>query len=106
MNNWKNLKINSIAKIEKCEAEFDVWEFEKTPYAKFKVKIFEDTDGKYVGYTNLKIKDADGCPFGGVGFGQTTTEALKNTILNFLEMLNEKEEWKEEEFECADPYDF
>ena len=38
---WKNIKIEGIANIEKCVGEFNVGELLKTPYSKFKVKIFE-----------------------------------------------------------------
>lgn len=38
-------------------------------------------------YTNLQIKDEDGCAFAGVGHGETIEEALKDTIEYFLNMI-------------------
>ena len=38
---WKDIRINGIASIEKCVAEFCVRELRITPYGKFKVKIYE-----------------------------------------------------------------
>lgn len=106
MDEWKELKIKGIARIEKVVAEFDVLELEKTPYSKFKVKIYEDLNGSYTGYTNLRIKNETGDTFGGVGHGNTVEEALKDAIVYFLGILNEKQIWKEEDFECSDPFDF
>lgn len=106
MEKWKNIKIRGIARIEKCVAEFDVIELNKTPYSKFKVKIYENLGGKFTGYTNLRIKDGFGDASGGVGYGSTIEEALEDTVIYFLDMLDKKEEWLEEDFECADTYDF
>ncbi|GKX66997.1 hypothetical protein [Inconstantimicrobium mannanitabidum] len=95
MCDWKKLKIDGIASIEKCVAEFDIMEFIKTPYGKFKVKIYEKQNGKFCGYTNLKIRDEDGCHFGAVGYGNTIEDALKDTIKDFKSMLEEKDIWHE-----------
>jgi hypothetical protein len=103
---WKDLKINGIAKIEKCVAEFDVWELNLTPWGKFKVKIFEGFDGNYTGHTNLMLRNEDGSPEAGVGFGSTVEEALNDTINYFLKMLGERENINKNDFESADPYDF
>lgn len=106
MVKWQDLKIEGIAYIRKCVAEFDVGELKKTPWAKFKVKIKEDQDGKLTGYTNLEVKDEFGDFCGAVGFGDTIEEALEDTILYLLKVLNEKETWSEEDFQATDPYDF
>ncbi|MBP2644189.1 MAG: hypothetical protein H6Q67_2076 [Firmicutes bacterium] len=106
MANWENVKIKGIARIEKCVAEFDIYELNKTPYAKFKVKIYADSNRRFIGYTNLRIKDSAGDACGGVGHGNTMEEALEDTVLYFLKMLDQKETWCEEDFEYADPYDF
>jgi hypothetical protein len=69
MIDWKDIKIEGISKIDKCAAEFDVWAVGIVPYAKFKVKVFEGSDNKFTGYTNLRLKSLiDGSPEGGVGF--------------------------------------
>jgi hypothetical protein len=103
---WKDVKIEGIGIIEKCVGEFNVFETLKTPYGKFKVKVYERQNGRYVGYTNLLLKDEDGCPFAGVGHGETIEQALYDTIRYFLDMLNERECLNEEDFECADAFDF
>ncbi len=103
---WKSIKIKGIACIEKCVGEFNIGELLKTPYGKFKIKIYEKQNGKYAGYTNLQLKDEDGCPYAGVGHGETVEEALKDTIEYFLSMVNEKQNINEEDFECSDPFDF
>ena len=106
MDDWKKIRIDGIASIEKCVTEFNVGELIKTPYSKFKVKIYERQNGTFIGLTNLQIKDKEGCPYAGVGYGDTTEKALVDTINYFLKMINEKENLNEEDFECVDPYDF
>ncbi|MFL0253034.1 hypothetical protein ACJDT4_21735 [Clostridium neuense] len=106
MERWQDIKIKGIARIEKVVAEFDVIELQKTPYGKFKVKIYESPDGGFTGYTNLRVKDETGDACGGVGHGITIEEALRDTIEYFLKVLNEKDFWEEDEFECSDTFDF
>jgi hypothetical protein len=104
---WKHISVSGIANIRKCVGEFNVYELKKTPWAKFKVKIYEDKNGLYVGYTNLLLKDEGGSPYCGVGYGDTVVEALEKTIKCFMKMLDEKENLNEAtDFESADPYDF
>lgn len=106
VDDWRNIKIPGIVSIRKCIAEFEFQEFDKIPYSKFRVKVFEGVKGELTGYTNLLIKDKESCPYPGVGRGLSVEDTLKDTIKNFLEMLNEKESWNEDDFEIADPYDF
>jgi hypothetical protein len=106
MEDWKQLEIKDVTFIEKCVAEFNVGELVKTPYSKFKVKIFEKQDGTFIGFTNLQLKDKEGSPFPGVGYGDTVEKALADTINYFFAMIDEKENLCDEDFECVDPYDF
>ncbi|MBW5444445.1 hypothetical protein GE107_00005 [Cohnella sp. CFH 77786] len=102
---WKDIKIEGIARIEKCVAEFNIWELNLTPWAKFKIKIYEDTNGMFYGFTNLQLKSQFGQE-GGVGQGSTIEQALQDTIKNFLKMLRERDQLTPEDFETVDPYDF
>ena len=106
MGDWKTINIQGIAFIEKCVAEFNVGELVKTPYSKFKVKIFEKKDGTFVGFTNLQLKDEDNIPYAGVGHGETIEAALEDTIKYFLNMINNKRDLSNDDFECVDSYDF
>lgn len=106
--NWKEINNSEIASIEKCVAEFNIWELKRSPYGKFKIKIFEDRSGKCKGYTNLQVYDGFGEFYCAVGFGNTIEEALENTINNYLELVSVKDEkeWVEEDFQCMDSFDF
>ena len=106
MDGWKNIDVPGVVNLRRCVAEFEVHELNKTPQSKFKVKIFEDKKGRYTGYTNLMVRDSEGCPFPGVGNGKTIEEALHNTLTYFFELLNEKETWEESDFDCSDAFDF
>jgi hypothetical protein len=108
MCDWKKINILGIAKIEKCVAEFNIWELKISPYAKFKVKIFEDNKNKFTGFSNLMIIDKVGNYDCSVGYGDTIEDALKDTIDQFIKMTSWKrpEEWIEDDFRCSDSFDF
>ena len=106
MEKWNDIVIQGIAGIRKCAGEFEVQELNKIPYGKFRVKIYEDSKNNFVGYTNLQFKDLEGCPFAGVGHGNSVEETLKDTITYFLNMLNSRINISEEDFECMDEFDF
>lgn len=106
LDDWKKIKVEGVAFIEKCVAEFNVGELIKIPHSKFKVKIFERQNGTFIGFTNLQIRDNDGYFYAGVGHGATIEKALEDTIQCFFEMLPKKEFLTADEFQCVDPYDF
>jgi hypothetical protein len=105
MESWACIELEGVAKIEKCVAEFNIWELNLTPWAKFKVKIFEDNNGNFAGYTNLLLKSESG-PECGVGHGNTIEEALKHTVKYFLSMLKGRGKLTSDDFEAVDSYDF
>ena len=103
---WSDIKCQGIAKIEKVVAEYNIWELNIIPCAKFKIKILESADHKYTGYTNILIADELGFFYGAVGYGDTEDDALEDTISEFFKMTARKEKWEEEDFQYADSYDF
>lgn len=100
---FKNI---GIAKIEKLVGEYNIWELNKCPYGKFKIKIFKDSGNTFSGYTNIQIADESGGFYCAAGYGKSEKEALENTIKEFIKMTERKENWEEADFQCADPYDF
>ncbi|MBE6111804.1 MAG: hypothetical protein E7195_02135 [Peptococcaceae bacterium] len=102
----EDFKFESVTKIEKCIGEYNIWETEKTPYAKFKIKVYVNGNSAYAGYTNLQVKDALGDYYSAVGYGATEKEALEDTLQQFFKMLERKDEWNEEDFCCSESYDF
>ena len=106
MEDWKNIKINGIAKIERLVDEFEVWELNKIPYGKFKVKVFESIDGKFTGRTNLMVIDKTNSFCAGVGYGNTVSEALRDTIRYFYSLIEEVDNLTEKCFEYVDVMDF
>lgn len=106
MGDWKDVKFDKIASIEKLVAEFYVMEFQKTPYSRLRVKIVENQLGFYKGFTNVQIRDEAGFFFECVGFGNTIEDALEETIKYFLETLDEKELWNDDDFDWSDIADF
>lgn len=106
MEEWKNIKINGIVKIDRLVDEFEVWEFNKIPYGKFKIKIFEAADGKFTGRTNLMVIDTTNSFCAGVGYGNTVSEALEDTIRYFYSLIEEVGNLTEECFKYVDIDDF
>ena len=103
---WNEIKHEGIAKIEKLVAEYNIWELNTIPCGKFKVKIYESINHIYTGYTNILIADDLGDFYCAVGHGKTEESALEDTITEFLKMVSRKAEWKEQDFQYADSYDF
>ncbi|AVR02630.1 hypothetical protein RJ492_004565 [Pluralibacter gergoviae] len=106
---WHDLKLEHVGRIEKTVAEFTVWMITVLPYAKMKVKIYEDDHGNYKGRTDLQIKRKfDGCPESAIGYGNTIEEALEDTISYFNSMLKEDgfEELTEKDIEYSEYSDF
>ncbi len=89
MEDWKKISIPGIAKVSRCVAEFDIHELDITPWGKYKVKIYEDVNGNFTGYTNLMIATKNGTDCG-VGYGKTIEEALGKTIENFMGMISDE----------------
>lgn len=106
MEDWKKIKIEGIAKIERLVDEFEVWEFDKIPYGKFKVKVFETIDGKYTGRTNLMVMDKTNNFCAGIGKGSTVQDALADTIRYFYTLVDEVDNLTEKSFEYVDAVDF
>ena len=99
MEKWKEISIEGITSIEKCIAEFEVWELQKSPYGKFRVKVYEDRNKKYKGYTNLKeLKEIEEDFYFVMGYGMTIEECLRDTINEMVKVLNKKENWDEDDF--------
>ncbi len=106
-DDWKMLKIAKIAKIERLVAEFVVWSIGLFPSAKVKVKVVEDTQGYYIGRSNLAAKSRQGgSPDWISGTGKTIVEALEKTIENLLASIAENGAASESDFEWSDPQDF
>lgn len=110
VSEWKKIEVIGISAIEKCVAEFQVWEIETIPSGKFKVKIFENKRGSFKGFANVSVI-VDESPEFCVGSGNTIEMALENTIKNLvMDLKNKKstkgEELTDEDFVWADPNDF
>ena len=90
---WKNLKIKGIAGIEKLVGEYNIWELNRSPYGKFKIKIFENSDNSYSGYTNIHIADELGDFYCAVGYGRSVRFLAYNNNVLFLKLEPKYLEW-------------
>ena len=103
---WSDIQIQGIAKIDKLVSEYNIWELHISPYAKFKIKIYEKSNNLFTGYTNIQIVDELGSFYCVSGYGKTEEEALENTILQFFEVTARKDKWEKEDFQFMDSSDF
>lgn len=107
LEHWKTMNITGISRIEKCVAEFQVWELNKIPFGKFKVKVYERPNGTFAGFTNIQLKSLeDDSAESGVGFGKTISETLEDTVKYFMGMLNARDNLSEDDFDWSHPDDF
>ena len=87
---WKDIKLKYEGNIRKLAGEFEVSMPTVLPYCKMKVRVYEESNGRFTGRTDvLLIRKADGSPEGAVGHGDTVDEALEDTINYFISMLEE-----------------
>ena len=105
---WKDIKVSGVARIEKFVAEFVIWELNISPYAKFRIKIYENDKGDFTGRSNLQIKDSSENLNSAVGYGKSPEEALQDTLNNFFELTSVKnpKDWTESDFGFSDNFDF
>lgn len=109
MEDWKNIKIDGVNKIEKVVAEFNIHVMEKLPFFKFKIKIRESSAGGYFGSPNVAVRSQiDHKPDWISGFGHSIDKALEDTIICFFKTLEDVDtkNLTEEDFVWSDVYDF
>ena len=89
MNSWKDLKKynSNVIAIENCVAEYDVWDVVKAPAARYKVKIYENMEGKFCGYANLLVQNDNREYINVIGRGDTQEEAFNNTLDCFYSLI-------------------
>ena len=95
---WNDLKFKQIVSIEKMISEYRIWEFDKSPYGVFKIKIYLNEEGLFCGYCNIEVIDEIGNAYCAVGHGKNEEDALKDTIMHFLDMTSRKKHWVEDDF--------
>jgi len=87
---WKDIKITNVSGIDKLNSEFEVWMVALLPYAKMKIRVYEQQNGYFFGITSVQLKRKfDGDFESAIGHGSTADEALEDTIRYFNEMVED-----------------
>jgi hypothetical protein len=110
MENWSNIKMIGVARIDRVAAIFDVWSDGKLPFAKFKVKIVERSGDSFLGVPNVAIRNPQtGEPEYTSGLGKTVEDALADTLIYFVrevEQCTAQRELTEDDFVWSASEDF
>ncbi|MBW9159568.1 hypothetical protein [Clostridium tagluense] len=105
MENWKNIKIDGIAAIEKRVASFKIYQLRLIPSLFFEVQITENSNGFFIGVTDIGLNSAiDESVDFGCGCGDTIEKALEFTLNNFIKMINERNDVTPDSFTWLDEY--
>lgn len=99
LQNWKDIKIEEISKIERVADIFQVWSITLFPYGQVKFYIYEMQDGRYLGKADMaaKKKGTD-FPDWIEGNGNSIVEALENAIRALLQSIEKHEATSEQDF--------
>ncbi|NLS91754.1 MAG: hypothetical protein GXX96_06185 [Planctomycetaceae bacterium] len=103
-------RMEDVIRIDRVVAIFEVWPRTDFPITKFKVKVLQRADAKFLGVPNAAIKNAvTGNPEWTSGMGDSIEEALKDAIRYFfLEVRQNRSDdsLTENDFSWASPEDF
>ena len=84
----EKINMKGVGHIEKLVGEFQIWIPAILPYGKMKVRVYENRDGVFWGYTDVMvIRKFDNSPEGAAGHGSSVEEALEDTIKYFMELI-------------------
>ncbi|WP_239428000.1 hypothetical protein [Snodgrassella communis] len=87
---WRNIKIENV-RIERLVGDYFVWMIDILPYAKMKIRVYENASGQFRGLTDLCVKRKHNGKFESAsGKGSTIEEVIINTIKNFETILEEE----------------
>ena len=79
---WQDAKgINHVDEVRRVVAEFEVRMPIVEPDGIVHVKVYEDTNGRYSGYSDYRIQNPDqGDPYRSIALQQSIDDALKDSI--------------------------
>jgi hypothetical protein len=104
MRDWRNLKVEGLSPVARQAAVFQVGPpLARLPFASFKIKIIERSDGSFLGVPNVARRSTDGSPDWIAGLGPSIEEALEDSLRRFAKSAGGG---AEEDFEWAAPEDF
>ena len=102
--------MDGIIRIDKVVSELEVWLDASFPFAKFKVKVLERSNGDYLAVPNLARRDrVSGERDGLSGLGDDPEEAVNDLLARFVSNVRENSigiELSEADFEWSAPEDF
>jgi hypothetical protein len=107
MPTWQQLKVEGLGPVSRVAAVFEIgpplaW----LPFAKFKIKVLEKSDGFFLAIPNVCVKGLDGSPDWSSGLGSTVEAALEDALNYFVMSLDDHRDLPEKAFMWADPDDF
>lgn len=97
-----------ISQIERLVDEVVIWDFELFPYAKMRIRVYEDQSGAYIGKCDIKLKDSSGDFQRICEKSDTSDNAFKKVVKVFYDLAEQKglKSLSVEDIEYVDYYDF
>lgn len=105
MNSWREINLFGARTISKIVNVFEV-EAKGLPGERFKIKVIEQLDGKFVAMPNVCAKNSSGVPEWICGLGETSEEALEDALKWFMRSLEKFQPFKDADVEWMDSQDF
>lgn len=104
---WRELRFKEFGPVSRIAAVYQIGPpLAALPFASFKVKVVERSDGSFLGVPNVAVRSQNGSPDWISGLGQTVDEALADTLRFFTKSLDGRTDWGEDSFVWAEPEDF
>ena len=107
MSDWRLLHVEGLGPVSRQVALFQIGPpLAHLPFASFKVKVVERSNGSFLGVPNVAVRRPDGSPDWMSGLGISVEEALEDALQWFKRSVVESNSTVEGDFVWAANEDF
>jgi hypothetical protein len=107
MGDWRSMRVGGLGPIDRVVGVFQVGPpLERLPFASFKIKVLERSNGSFLAVPNVAVLAENGFPTGEAGLGGTLEEALEDALKRFVRLLDERMPESEADFVWSNPAEF
>ena len=107
MADWRDMRVEGLLICDRIVAVFQVTDsLARLPFAFFKVKVLERSNGSFFACPNVAIRGPTGDPEWIGGLGNTIDEAVEDGLRSFFGTWGDRRDLTDEDFAWSDPQDF